>query len=186
MKPLNYPKSLYCIFCSLCFYFLFNISLEAKVYNHACDISLLAPTKPNLRLPSDGSIFQILGTQLVWDGNSEATFYKLSVATDAQMTNIIYSNNNITTTSFVVPVLNYNTTYYWNVIAANASISSPVSNTWSFKTMASNPKAVTSHPRLWFTQADLPKLQSWAVPSNPVYVALQVALATAITNYNTV
>lgn len=29
---------------------------------------------------------------------------------------------------------------------------------------------VTSHPRLWVTQADLPRLRSWAVSTNPVYV----------------
>lgn len=162
-----------------------NNGIEVNAFSTCYTHSLLAPTKPNLRSPSNGAIFQILGTQLVWEGNSEATFYKLEVATDPQMTNIIYTNNNVSSTSFVVPVLDYNTTYYWNVIAANATLSSPVSNTWSFKTMPSNPKAVTTHPRLWFTQADLPKLQSWAVNSNPVYVALQGALTTAISNYNT-
>lgn len=36
-----------------------------------------------------------------------------------------------------------------------------------------------SHPRLWFTQADLPRLQSWAVSSNPMYVNGLQAAATA-------
>lgn len=31
------------------------------------------------------------------------------------------------------------------------------------------PFPVTTHPRLWVTQADLPRLQSWAVASNPIY-----------------
>ncbi len=199
MKTVNYLKFICFIFCSICFLLLSN-SLDARVNSYALShgkgnnegvfkavykTALLAPTKPNLQSPSNGAIFQILGTQLVWEGNSEATFYKLAVATDPQMTNIIYANNNVSTTTFVIPVLDYNTTYYWNVIAANAMFSSPASNTWNFKTMPANPKAVTTHPRLWFTQADLPKLQSWAVPSNPIYVALQGALASAITNYNT-
>ena len=28
---------------------------------------------------------------------------------------------------------------------------------------------VTTHPRLWITAADLPKLRGWAVDSNPMY-----------------
>jgi hypothetical protein len=28
---------------------------------------------------------------------------------------------------------------------------------------------VSTHPRLWVTQADLPRLRSWATDSNPVY-----------------
>lgn len=28
---------------------------------------------------------------------------------------------------------------------------------------------VTSHPRLWLTSNDIPRLRSWAVPSNPIY-----------------
>ena len=44
---------------------------------------------------------------------------------------------------------------------------------------------VTTHPRLWFTQADLPRLRSWAVPSNPVWQGFSAALSQATANYNT-
>lgn len=45
---------------------------------------------------------------------------------------------------------------------------------------------VTSHPRLWVTQADLPRLQSWAVTTNPLYLnAFVPALNSAISTYNT-
>ena len=48
------------------------------------------------------------------------------------------------------------------------------------------PQPVTGHPRLWITAADLPRLQSWAVPSNPIYgQGLVPLLNTAITDYNT-
>ena len=42
-------------------------------------------------------------------------------------------------------------------VTANNSASAPV------------PFPVSSHPRLWMTQADLPKLQSWALSSNQIY-----------------
>jgi hypothetical protein len=48
------------------------------------------------------------------------------------------------------------------------------------------PFPVTTHPRLWVTQADLPRLQSWANSSNQVYAqGLQPVLNTAVNLYNT-
>jgi hypothetical protein len=44
---------------------------------------------------------------------------------------------------------------------------------------------VTSHPRLWLTTSDLPRLRSWATPSNPMYQnGLLVALNNAVITYN--
>ncbi len=45
---------------------------------------------------------------------------------------------------------------------------------------------LTTHPRLWLTQADLPRLRSWAVDSNPMYLqGLKAAMNAAIVTYNT-
>ncbi|MFN8487800.1 MAG: Ig-like domain-containing protein [Caldilineaceae bacterium] len=45
------------------------------------------------------------------------------------------------------------------------------------------PQPVTSHPRLWVTANDLPRLRSWATASNPVYAnGFQAALNYAV-NY---
>lgn len=47
------------------------------------------------------------------------------------------------------------------------------------------PQPVTTHPRLWITQADLPKYQSWAVSTNPIYHQGIVPLvAQAVSDYN--
>lgn len=48
---------------------------------------------------------------------------------------------------------------------------------------------LTTHPRLWLTQADLPRLRSWAVNSNPIYkngllVAAHTAAAHADAHWN--
>lgn len=57
-----------------------------------------------------------------------------------------------------------------------ASVSVTVNNAIAFP--------VTSHPRLWITQADLPKLQSRAVSTNPVYKkAMAPLLAQAVSDY---
>lgn len=39
----------------------------------------------------------------------------------------------------------------------------------SYYTPAPIPQPVATHPRLWLTPADLPKYQSWATASNPIY-----------------
>jgi hypothetical protein len=46
--------------------------------------------------------------------------------------------------------------------------------------------AATGHPRLWIREADVPRLQSWATASNPMYAnGLQPAVNAAIQTYNT-
>ena len=47
------------------------------------------------------------------------------------------------------------------------------------------PFPVASHPRLWITTNDLPRLQSWASPTNPVYAALCTLLTNSMTAYDT-
>ncbi|MGO8678614.1 MAG: InlB B-repeat-containing protein [Limisphaerales bacterium] len=48
------------------------------------------------------------------------------------------------------------------------------------------PQPVTGHPRLWITPADLPRLQSWAVPSNPIYQdGIVVLLGQCVGDFNT-
>jgi len=141
-------------------------------------------TAPVLASPSNNSTLQVLGTNLAWNAVSGATFYKVKVAMDANMTNVIFQDNNVTATNRVAQSLGYSTQYFWTVQAANAASTGPVSSTKTFTTMPNNPNALTTHPRLLITQADLPTLQAWAVPSNPVFVSLQNALNTAIANYN--
>lgn len=61
-----------------------------------------------------------------------------------------------------------------------------VAVTASYKTAPQIPFPVTTHPRLWITPRDLPRLRSWAVASNPVYgQGIAVQLQNAINIYNT-
>lgn len=59
-----------------------------------------------------------------------------------------------------------------------------VTLTAQFFTPAPIPQPVASHPRLWVTQADLPRLRGWASPSNPVYQqGLKVVIDQAVNDY---
>ncbi len=77
-----------------------------------------------------------------------------------------------------------------NSNSASTSITMPSANatvTANYVAQAVNiPYPVTTHPRLWITQNDLPRLQSWATASNPIYqLGLLPLLNQAINIYNT-
>ena len=63
--------------------------------------------------------------------------------------------------------------------------SSPVNITAQFYTPPTLVQPVASHPRLWVTTNDLPRLRSWANPANPLYQqGLKPVLATAVGAYH--
>ena len=47
------------------------------------------------------------------------------------------------------------------------------------------PYPVSSHPRLWITTNDLPRLRSWATATNPIYMAVRNYLTNAMVDYDT-
>lgn len=60
-----------------------------------------------------------------------------------------------------------------NASASATTLTMPAANTTvtaNYASVAVNiPFPVTTHPRLWVTQGDLPRLRSWAISSNPAY-----------------
>lgn len=74
-----------------------------------------------------------------------------------------------------------------NVQSPSTTLTMPSANvtvTANYYTPVPIPFPVTTHPRLWITQQDLPRLQSWAVSNNPTYQGMSGALAQAVANYN--
>jgi hypothetical protein len=47
------------------------------------------------------------------------------------------------------------------------------------------PFPVSSHPRLWITTNDLPRLRSWATATNPVYQGVRTFLTNCMVHYDT-
>jgi len=76
-----------------------------------------------------------------------------------------------------------------NPDASTTTLTMPASNvtvTATYSGPSTIPFPVTTHPRLWITQNDLPRLQSWATASNPTYVnGMQPMLQTAVSLYQT-
>jgi hypothetical protein len=63
--------------------------------------------------------------------------------------------------------------------AANTTVSA----NYAVPPPATIPYPVTTHPRLWVTQNDLPRLRSWAVSTNPVYQQGMLPLLQQAVNY---
>ncbi len=80
-----------------------------------------------------------------------------------------------------------------NATASNTTLVMPSNNvtvtaTYAFAPPAVTnvPQPVTNHPRLWITPADLPRLQSWAVATNPIYhQGMLPLLSQCVSDYQT-
>jgi hypothetical protein len=80
-----------------------------------------------------------------------------------------------------------------NPTAANTTLVMPASNVtvtalYAFAppALTNVPQPVTGHPRLWITPADLPRWQSWAVATNPIYgQGLVPLLEQCVSDYQT-
>lgn len=70
--------------------------------------------------------------------------------------------------------------------AAPALLAFVISGT-ALSTRPAAAQPATTHPRIWITADDLPRLRSWAVPSNPLYAqGIKPALDAAVVTYQTV
>ena len=65
----------------------------------------------------------------------------------------------------------------------DVTVSANYQSTNSYSTTI--PYPVSSHPRLWITTNDLPRLRSWATATNPIYMAVRNYLTNAMVDYDT-
>ena len=73
-----------------------------------------------------------------------------------------------------------------NSFAPTTTVTMPSGNAFStatYYTPAPVPYPVASHPRLWVTTNDLPRLRSWSTPTNQIYVGLKTVLQTSLQRY---
>jgi hypothetical protein len=92
----------------------------------------LAP--PVLLSPVNNAAAQPLSLTLSWNSSVGATGYSLQIATSAAFSATLFGQAGLTATSEPLAALSYATTYYWQVMASNASASGNWSGIWSFTT----------------------------------------------------
>lgn len=107
----------------------------------------LPPNKPNNPYPADHSIYIARDTSLSWSGGSpggELTKYDVYFGTTPSPVKV---SSNQTSMSYTPPnILDWNTTYYWKIVAWNPQGSNQ-STLWSFTTIPE-----TSLPALWIVK----------------------------------
>lgn len=91
---------------------------------HSVMVSLVVNDGPPddvvLQGPTDGALDVPTNPVLTWLPLTQASSYKVELATDAAFSNIIVSQSGLESTSYQVSGLELNTTYYWRVTAMNS------------------------------------------------------------------
>ncbi len=123
-----------------------------------------SPFPATLIAPLNGSVNQEITTTLNWwaDGSGPSpTSFRLSIGTDNPPTNLL-NNYNVSYTMSYSPTLQYETTYYWQVIPCNAVDQAANCPVWSFTTIAD--PTVTNFPYFQnFDGVEAPELpEGWS------------------------
>lgn len=118
----------------------YGLSVQAATanYTHTAPVTLTiyagAPTTPTLTVPANGATNQSLAPTFVWAASSQATSYRLEVATDSGFANVVYSTTLNGTFHALTQVLAENSQYYWRVQPSNLCGAGNHSATYSFTT----------------------------------------------------
>ena len=89
---------------------------------------------PVLTSPADGSIDAGFSPQLSWTADPLASSYDVEIATDANFSNIVETDNVTSNMYETTMILNEKTTYHWRVRSKNKCTQGQVSDPFSFKT----------------------------------------------------
>ncbi len=103
-------------------------------FQTSVDSNLTVPQTPVLSSPANASADEPLYPILYWNSSTNASFYRLQVATDNSFNNLIFDDSAISATYYQVGPLNQSTKYFWHVLAKNNSGSSAWSSAWYFTT----------------------------------------------------
>jgi formylglycine-generating enzyme required for sulfatase activity/N-acetylneuraminic acid mutarotase len=139
---------------------------------------------PALRSPANGAIGQQQPLTLSWQEVINATGYHVQVSTSDSFTTVAFEDTGIvaTSTSRTVSGLSGGVTYYWRVIAGNASEKSAWSSVWSFTTAASALQAPTLvAPVNGAVGQSLSPVLSWSTVINATGYHVQVSTSSTFT-----
>ena len=97
------------------------------------------PPQPVLGLPANTASGVSTRPAFSWPDATDASSYRIQVASNADFSNIIIDQAGLAITSYQSAELNFLSTYYWRVNATNIAGTSPWSSAWSFVTTISAP-----------------------------------------------
>ncbi len=99
--------------------------------------TLNVPPAPLLTYPANGQDSIGLNPTLDWNDVTQATTYRVVIATDSIFENVIHDISTIASSQYIVPnpILTYYTRYYWKVSGLNMAGQGEFSGTRNFRTM---------------------------------------------------
>lgn len=109
-----------------------SLIASSSLPNVRFGFSVAPLTIPTLTAPANNATDVIANVNFSWQSVTDATHYRIQIATDAYFTNII--KNEVITTNSATFQLGYTTTYYWRVRAVNSFNVSDWSEARSFTT----------------------------------------------------
>lgn len=100
-----------------------------------------APVVISLIEPANGSMVGSVTPTLSWRGGTENTIYRLIIAGDSNLQNVVLDAANLNLVNYTVPSgkLNINSQYYWKVQASQGGRAMDWTVARSFKTPGANP-----------------------------------------------
>jgi len=92
------------------------------------------PSSPVLLSPENEATGLELSNTFSWQSVEGALTYSLQIADDNTFSNLVVDESGLSDTDYDATMMNYETTYYWRVLASNAVGDSEWSEVWSFTT----------------------------------------------------
>jgi glucose/arabinose dehydrogenase len=92
------------------------------------------PGVVTLIAPEDGAVDVAVDPVLSWEAVEQGAGYRVQVASDSEFGDLVVDEAGIEETEFEVTGLDYETTYFWRVLASNDAGDGEWSEVWSFTT----------------------------------------------------
>ena len=163
--------------------FIEDKSTGLKIYAQNFIDELTSPAQPSLISPVNGAINIPLTTTFVWDIAQGAETYHIQIAEDDAFSNLIADENDVINTNFDFILPDYETTYYWRVMASNSAGDSEWSEIWNFTTIGDVPAQPTLiSPDNGATGIDLTSTFTWDNAQGAETYHIQIADNDAFNN----
>ncbi len=163
--------------------FIEDKSTGLKIYAQNFIDEVSPPAQPALISPVDGETDIPLEATFSWSDAQDAETYHIQIAEDNAFTNIIADESGLTDTNFSFTLNDYETTYFWRVMASNSAGDSDWSEIWSFTTVIAPPAQPTLiSPENGTINITLNTTFIWEVATGAETYTIQIAKDEAFTN----
>jgi large repetitive protein len=136
------------------------------------------PSAPSMTSPTNAARSVALNpTTFTWGTVTDASTYRLQVATDSLFAGIVAEDSTLSNTSKGVSGLLVSTRYFWRVNAKNAAGTSPYSAVWSLTTRPTVPGILS--PATNATGQSTSPVLKWSTAADIVATRVQVSTATS-------